>query len=299
MHTRIALSALLFVAAAASGQTFAWRRAHIDRLGPCNLAFDSAQERLFAFARELHEWDGGQWVPRPTATAPGTTANSQLVYDRARERLVLLQYVPGNNLQLYEFDGDDWSQPTVGANVPPARLPTAFAFDPARQVVVLFGGRFTSSLALGDTWSWNGTSWSQLATTGPSPRGNAAMTFHPPTNRLVLYGGDLGGNETWTFDGVQWSQQSPATTPPQFSQHRMTTDPSTGTVWMHDGPSRTTWSWNGTDWAPGPTLNQTARNGFGFAHDSNGAVLAGGTLQPRRRGDLGAPRDRSRSRAIV
>ena len=105
------------------------------------------------------------------------------------------------------------------------------------------------------------------------------MTFHPPTNRLVLYGGDAGSNETWTFQGLQWSQVTPATNPPAFFGHRMSTDPTTGTVWMHDGASRATWSWNGLDWTASPVLNQTARFDFGFGHDGSGPLVAGGTMQ--------------------
>ena len=47
------------------------------------------------------------------------------------------------------------------------------AYDSVRHVVVLFGGEGP----LGDTWEWDGNSWTQIAVTGPSARDESAMVL--------------------------------------------------------------------------------------------------------------------------
>ena len=45
-----------------------------------------------------------------------------------------------------------------------------------RELVVLFGGE-TSSETFADTWEWDGTTWTQRASSGPSARTNHAMAY--------------------------------------------------------------------------------------------------------------------------
>jgi hypothetical protein len=61
---------------------------------------------------------------------------------------------------------------------PPSRIDMTMASTPTE--VILFGGGSASGATLGspylgDTWSWDGTSWSELQIPGPSPRLWAAM----------------------------------------------------------------------------------------------------------------------------
>jgi hypothetical protein len=58
----------------------------------------------------------------------------------------------------------------------------AIAFDEVHRRVVLFDEQ-------GATWSLTGSGWEVIATTGPSPRAAAAMTFSPELSAIVLYGG--------------------------------------------------------------------------------------------------------------
>lgn len=92
---------------------------------------------------------------------------------------------------------------------PSPRVNSAFAYDSARGVTVLFGGVAPNGSLLGDTWEWNGSAWSLRATTGPSPRGRASAAFAPSSGRVVLYGGDIGNNDdgqdTWEWDGSAWT----------------------------------------------------------------------------------------------
>jgi hypothetical protein len=76
------------------------------------------------------------------------------------------------------------------------------AYDAATGTVVLFGG-FGSSSLLGDTWTWNGTTWTQQhPATSPSARDVAAVA-DAATGTVVLFGGGSpdGGvfGDTWTW----------------------------------------------------------------------------------------------------
>ena len=83
-------------------------------------------------------------------------------------------------------------------------------FDSKRGVVVIFGGVGPNGFH-GDTWSWNGTSWSKLSDTGPEPRGMGYLVYDRHRDRIVLFGGRKGWpdgdlNDTWEWDGSSWRQ---------------------------------------------------------------------------------------------
>lgn len=53
---------------------------------------------------------------------------------------------------------------------------------------------------MGDTWTYDGTTWTQLQITGPSPRCFVKMVYDSARNRIVLFGGWNGTqmvDDTW------------------------------------------------------------------------------------------------------
>jgi hypothetical protein len=172
----------------------------------------------------------------------------------------------------------DWTQ-MHPANIPPARIQSAMA--QLGDKLVMFGGLdFDNSVALGDTWIWDGANWTQIRQFGafgnlgaPTPRFAASMAFDPDTGDVVMFGGrDAAGhflNETWvlSFNFIEvlhrsffeWSRQSTPTSPPGRAQATMEFDPNTRAVLMSTGvnaaqnfqdtwaftPSPATWTQNG------------------------------------------------------
>jgi hypothetical protein len=148
------------------------------------------------------------------------------------------------------------SADTVGdATLPPARGLGGMSVDPMGNVV-LFGGYVArTSQVLGDTWTWDGTSWTrQHPAHSPSARANYAMAYDAARNQVVLFGGEDGYttfDDTWVWDGVTWTLQHPAHTP-------LSTN--IGEAMAYDGarreivltsigsPDDVTWIWDGTDW---------------------------------------------------
>jgi hypothetical protein len=79
------------------------------------------------------------------------------------------------------------------------------AYDPATGDMVLFGGGSNSGL-LNDTWTWDGTTWTQQSpATSPPARYLASMAYDPATGDMVLFGGAGNSgflNDTWTYGPV-------------------------------------------------------------------------------------------------
>jgi hypothetical protein len=88
------------------------------------------------------------------------------------------------------------------------------AYDPATRTMLLFGGqsdRYPSYL--GDTWSWNGTTWIKLSpSTSPLARSDAPMAYDAATRTVLLFGGEgmlsegeYGGlSDTWSWNGTTY-----------------------------------------------------------------------------------------------
>lgn len=103
---------------------------------------------------------------------------------------------------VWEWSGSDWTQLTYGLpnQQPFPRYGAAMAFSAANGQIVLFGGYGRGFM--NDTWSWNGTSWTQITLqTSPSPRVDAAYASDPANGQIVLYGGKNGSglSDTWLY----------------------------------------------------------------------------------------------------
>jgi hypothetical protein len=121
----------------------------------------------------------------------------------------------------------------------------------ARTRSVLFGGHpdlQVSNVILGDTWSWDGSSWTQITAFGPNPCFSAAMVSTDV--QIALFGGTDSSNaafrETWTFDGEDWTHRQDIGPSPRFS-HAMS----------FDAARRTAVLFGGTDFPPTSPLRDT------------------------------------------
>jgi hypothetical protein len=77
-------------------------------------------------------------------------------------------------------------------------------YDGAVRQVVLFGGLTITGTYFGDTWTWNGSTWSQQSTDkSPPARSGASMVYDASTRQLVLFDGQNtppGGNTSYLND---------------------------------------------------------------------------------------------------
>jgi hypothetical protein len=90
------------------------------------------------------------------------------------------------------------------ATHPPARQNASMAYDAATGTIVLFGGwRDAGGHYFGDTWTWDGSTWTKQApATHPSARYFASMAYDAATHTIVLFGGSIGADvgDTWTWN---------------------------------------------------------------------------------------------------
>jgi phage tail-like protein len=168
--------------------------------------------------------------------------------------------------QTWIFNGKYWTQ-VFPAKSPSARVNHAMAYDSQTSTVIMFGGNagVPPGGLLSDTWSWNGTTWTQLSpSTTPPARGWHAMA-QDPTLGVMMFGGLTSGgysSGTWRYSTGNWVALSPAAAPSGRAGHAMAYDTfeqatpnlTTGVVVLFGGSisgtaGNDTWYWNGTTWA--------------------------------------------------
>jgi hypothetical protein len=97
-----------------------------------------------------------------------------------------------------------WTELTPAAS-PPARSDHGLAFDPATDLVYLFGGQ-SDFTALNDLWTFDAATatWTEIEASGdlPPPRFTPITFFDTTRNALVVSTGqgDSFLNDTWAFD---------------------------------------------------------------------------------------------------
>jgi Galactose oxidase, central domain len=213
--------------------------------------------------------------------SPPTSNRSAMVYDEARQRMVLF----GGDLSPNEtwlWDGSSWRKRVSSrgdALVPPDAVA---AWDPVRKVIVAVGGA--------ETALWDGTGW-QAVTSGPLPpyRYGHSLTWDAASGQMVLFGGEVtyenSLDDTWAFNGSVWRQVLATTSPPARARHHSVFDPINKRVVVHGGTSTNlnaindTWWFTGTTWVQAPSGAAPSKRGaFATAWDAAAGrwILHGG-----------------------
>jgi hypothetical protein len=179
-------------------------------------------------------------------------------------------------------------------------------YDSARGRCVLFGG-FGAAQLPRDTWEWDGSSWRQVAATGPTGRYGFGMAYDVSRARTVLFGGTDAFNafgDTWEWDGTVW-QQVATEGPGARLGAALVYDSRRARVLLCGGSTTEVitmdlWEWGGTSWVPaapspitatGPSPRESAAIAYDGAREQ--LVLFGGTRSTTVMGDtwtFGKPR---------
>lgn len=221
--------------------------------------------------------DGGF---QEVGSLPDERAGQAMAFDVRRGRMVAFggesPLVTGNVVTSYRIrettlerdETGTWSIAATGG--PPARSRAAMAYDEARGVMVLFGGGLCDSsvcnpgnpggfLYYGDTWEWDGTTWTERTPAfSPTPRIRHAMTWDPVRQRVVMFGGQSANGvqaDLWEWDGTTWTNVAPAPdpaygVPAPRSEHGLAFDRARNMLVLHGGDvGGTTWELAGSQWA--------------------------------------------------
>lgn len=185
-----------------------------------------------------------------------------------------------------------WNPSTAPAG-PSARERPGGASD--GSVFYLSGGKSGTSAAQinGDLWSYDGSSWTQITTSGAGfapNRSGHAMVWDDARAKLVVFGGVTAPwptrlNDTWEWDATNgWVDVTPASgSPSPRSFMASAYVPGLGMV-IHGGQQASlphasdTWAWDGFGWTLLAT-NGPERNVSAMAHrpPANDLILFGGS----------------------
>ena len=180
------------------------------------------------------EWDGAAWTKRNFMNHPSARRAHVMAYDPRAGKVILFGGAGGSG-ETWSYDGM-WTKLTP-ATSPSSRSGPVMAWDPRSERIMLFGG--AGVLKMSDTWAWNGTTWTQLAVSGPGARDFALFALDG-TGELVLQGGANGvGTSTadlWHWTGIAWTQLT-VTAPPVAADVTATLDVDRGRVVFFGGHS--------------------------------------------------------------
>ena len=204
-------------------------------------------------------WDGTNWTSLSIGTTqPPARRFASMSYDPTDGVLVLFAGDTGTALldDTWTLDEAGWSLQSPH-NSPAARTSQGQAWDPDRQVTVMFGGSDQS-----DTWTWNGSNWA-LETTlaSPPPRSYVNIVYDEQHADMVLFGGLNGStslNDTETLGYVytqNWMQVGNSDGGPLVvNGSAVFQDSSAGLGALLFGGSNgtsvsaQTWFWDGNQW---------------------------------------------------
>lgn len=163
------------------------------------LAFDAVRQRLLVFGgdvsgagltNQLWAWTGTAWA-NLTTTGPSARRDVAMCYDPLRDRLVVHGGANANGTTFFgdtwEHDGTSWLLRTPG-NSPGPRAGSVFVHASHLQRCILVGGFDAQDRR--DTWSWDGSDWTPIATVGQPDTGTGVNGLYDPDRReVVLFGG--------------------------------------------------------------------------------------------------------------
>ncbi len=228
----------------------------------------------------IAQGDCRTWFQRSApAPLPSPRGEYGLAWDSDRARTVLFGGAANLgftavNKELWEWDGQAWSQ-IAFAGGPVQRCDHVQAYDPDRDVLVIFGG-FNGSY-LSDSWEWDGAAWTSQPG-GPGARADAFMVYEAARLSMVMFGGLAPGSvnlgDTWVRFGPFWAPQLPLNSPSPRWIQRMAYDSDAEKTVLFGGAATAgvlgdTWEWNGIDWVNAATSGAGPRYGHAMAYDTH------------------------------
>ena len=239
---------------------------------PQGLGVDMGAYEYFECDYQWREITGASALPM---------GENPMVYDAVRGVCLTYAGVVRNTLI---WNGAIWQVVSTEGPVPD-RYGYGMAYDSDRERVVLFGGcEPGGTVRYGDTWEWDGASWTQVSTTGPTPRSGQAMIYDSARGQTILYGGSNASSQpqydTWSWNGSEWQQVASSGPGGRWYNHQIAYDANRERVVLFGGYSPgsgpyldDTWEWDGASWTSIPVTSPPARADHRMVYDSHRGTI--------------------------
>lgn len=241
---------------------------------------------------ETWEWNGTTWIQRTTTGSIPARWGHAMAYDSVRDVTVLFGgFLPGDDGETWEYDGNTGAWTQRATTGPRPRRVHAMAYDSLRGVTVLFGGLSfdgptNQDIYLADTWTWNGTSWTQITTAfSPTARALHSMAFDANRGVVVLFGGVTPSavGDTWEWNGLAWTQRG-VSGPFAGGANGLAYDSLRQLTVLFQGHE--TWALDGSQWTHAAVQGPSDRSSEAMAFDAaRGAIVLHGGADPLLFGD--------------
>ncbi len=264
-------------------------------------AIDPSTKMPYEFS-DTWDWNGTIWTQLFPLHTPPARFGQAMVYDSARDRIVMFGGRSGNNKQdlndTWVFKNGDWTQLDPPAS-PPARVLADAAYDPIRDRVVLFGGQTITSdnktsTPFYDTWEFDGTTWTQVLNDGPHAD-KPIMVWDAARANILMLGIDTNiTSHQYNYDPAAkaWVEKTGTRLPGCVNQGALAYQSDSGTVFFSGGfcngvsTIEDNEEWDGNQWNPkSVTVNAGRVYGPAMTFDGVrqqtlmfGGVPAGGTI---------------------
>jgi len=225
------------------------------------LAYDPASKQLVLLGGVggTWTWNGSQWTAQHPAQAPSLFQSCMATDTAAGELIVYGMHVvvanDGKTLtwQTWTWRNGNWVQlptPAVSPQGADAQL-CSMTYDGANHDLLLvtatwYAGEF-SGASPGETWTFDGTTWTQRETLTNTTGGVdfTTMTYDPAYGQVMTYGGyDVSnGNAVltnpWSWNGSTWQQVSLSPAPGARALTASSYDAATGQLVLFGGVGST------------------------------------------------------------
>jgi hypothetical protein len=196
-------------------------------------------------------WDGStqQWTERTPAHNPTAVSGPMLFPDPINGHVDMVGGFDGRIFMntTYQWTGSDWMKLNTPNSIT-GRGSAIAELDRANRTVVVFSG--IGSLRVDDTWTFDGTTWTQESPAHQPPeRFDSSSAYSPRLHGVVVFGGGSPNgnlNDTWEWNGTDWRQLHPGTPPAKRDSPGMAYDKATRMIVMFGGdvsgnPAGDTW----------------------------------------------------------
>lgn len=217
------------------------------------MLYDSVSQSVILFGGEngssfadTWSWDGNDWTQRTPSNSPPRRAWAGMAASPTDSTPILFGGLDATGLNdTWSWHGSTNNWVAVNtAHSPTARSDFVMALDTVRNKIVVFGGGLWNGQNLtsqyGDTWTFDGTDWTQVATSGPHARINPNAAFDPRVGGMLLFGGFDNDSSTyyqdsWSWTGSAWTLLSTVASPTKRDSGVMAYLPSAGKTVIFGG----------------------------------------------------------------